>query len=912
MHAWIEKGFNDFIDGEFANGGQNIYVSRNGILQRIFHFDVNKDGYLDLVFVNSQDMDERPPVYVYSDLFGDCSLDELETMGAYWGVMCDINGDGCDDLVIANQNNGTHPDVTAYVYFGSPEGLTNRYKLELPVPNCISAAAGDFNGDGRIELAFCTNRKLRVFYQDERGLVAGNYEDMDIDAADICAGDADGDGFADLYAKMQDGTVRIFWGDKDGINKTRYQLLGRYESKAEGSVATTTGWLSSETRWIPKILSIDGGTYLFMPEQDKVLLYPVYAGKRLGTPLVINCSNVVSASSGDINGDGFDDLVLAVCHDRDQKTSSFIYWGSREGFSENNTTPFETISACDVLVCDITGSGCADVILCQGRTSIMNTTESLVFKGTRDGIATVPVRLKTHDAVTVLAGKTRPGKDKQVIFINHVGGRVRGDVPIYIYYGSKNGYNENNRAELPGWAASCAACCDFNDDGWADLLVCNCSENAPHLDPGSFIYWGGPNGFDPRNLTVLPTTRAHGAAVGDFRRSGYLDIAIAGFFNAELLIFEGSEKGYDIQNPRRIILDPELSKDTPYTPFKPRDLDAWRNRKDISGREHNQPRWLLAADFNNDGWLDLFVSQCYGQKCRILWGGPQGFSLENSTEIYAEGGIYAQAADLTGNGWLDLVIAGHQCLSKNYKYESYIYIYWGGPEGFKEERRTQLPVHTCNSVAIADFNNDGILDIFAASYNSGRDRDVDSYIYWGMPGGKYSQYNCSRLFTHSACGCMAADFNEDGWIDIAVANHKTYGNHEGLSQVFWNGPDGFSEKNTTFLPTLGPHAMLAAEPGNIMDRGSEEYYISSPFKLPGGMSAKGVRYTAEIPEKTWIRADFRFAREEKDLKNSKWMPVSRGVDFSMYGGCWMQYRLSLGTVNGCGTPRISEVIVEYE
>ena len=137
-------------------------------------------------------------------------------------------------------------------------------------------------------------------------------------------------------------------------------------------------------------------------------------------------------------------------------------------------------------------------------------------------------------------------------------------------------------------------CCDFNDDGWADLLVCNCSENAPHLDPGSFIYWGGPNGFDPRNLTVLPTTRAHGAAVGDFRRSGYLDIAIAGFFNAELLIFEGSEKGYDIQNPRRIILDPELSKDTPYTPFKPRDLDAWRNRKDISGREHNQPRWLCS------------------------------------------------------------------------------------------------------------------------------------------------------------------------------------------------------------------------------------------------------------------------------------------------------------------------------
>ena len=909
MHKWIEKSYDDFKDGQFGNGGQNIYVSKSGILQRIFHFDMNKDGWTDLVFVNSQDMNERPPVYVYSDLFGDRTLEELEAMGSYRGEVCDLNNDGYDDLIIANQNNGTHSDITAYIYFGSPQGLTNRYKLELPAPNSRAVAAGDFNGDGIIELAFCSDHKLRIFSQDERGFVAGKYDDFEIDAQNICAGDIDGDGFADLYVKMVDGSVKVFWGGEDGINVTRALSLSQSDIKTEAGVTTTAGWLSSETEWIPKILRLNEQTYLFMPEQNKVLLYPVYPDKMIGQALTFECGYALSASTGDINSDGTDDLVFAVCKDREVPAVSVVYWGSKDGFNENNKTLFETLSARDVLVCDLTGDGYSDVIICQGRTNIMNTTESLVFKGSKDGVCPDPVRLVTHDATMVLAGKTRKGNDKQLIFINHVGGRVRGDMPVYIYYGSENGFSEDNRAELPGWAAPNANCCDLNDDGWADLLVCNCSENAPHLDPGSFIYWGSSDGFDPLDMTILPTTRAHGSAVGDFRHSGYLDIAVTGFYNAELLIFSGTENGFDTQNPQRIILDPELSQ---YSPYRSSDPEFWKNKNDPSSGEFNEPRWLLAADLNKDGWLDLFVSQCCGQKCRILWGGPQGFSLDNSTEIYAEGGICAQAADLNGNGWLDLVIAGHQCVSKNYRFESYVYIYWGGPEGFREDRRTQLPAHTCNSISIADFNNDGILDIFATSYNSGRDRDVDSYIYWGSPGGNYSQYNRTRLFTHSACGSIAADFNGDGWVDIAVANHKTYGDHVGLSQVFWNGPGGFSEKNVTLLPTLGPHGMLPAEPANILDRSCEEFYISSSFKLPENMTAKGISYIAEIPEKTWIRSDLRFAQEEDGLSESEWIPVSEGACSPRYAGCWMQYRLALGAVNGGSTPRISEVIVEYE
>ena len=56
--SWITEGFEAFRAGKFGNGGQNIYVSRKGVLQRIFQHDLNHNGYFDLVFANCQNHHE--------------------------------------------------------------------------------------------------------------------------------------------------------------------------------------------------------------------------------------------------------------------------------------------------------------------------------------------------------------------------------------------------------------------------------------------------------------------------------------------------------------------------------------------------------------------------------------------------------------------------------------------------------------------------------------------------------------------------------------------------------------------------------------------------------------------------------------------------------------------------------------
>ena len=148
---WTKKGFEDFRKGSFGNAGQNLYVTANGTLQRIFNFDVNSDGYVDIPIANSHSMNERPPLYVY-DRFGQEKPLELPTNGSFDAIFTDLSGDGTDDLVVACQHNGVLSDITAVVYYGSEKGLCEKYRTELTVPNAFGVVAGDFKGRGKKDL----------------------------------------------------------------------------------------------------------------------------------------------------------------------------------------------------------------------------------------------------------------------------------------------------------------------------------------------------------------------------------------------------------------------------------------------------------------------------------------------------------------------------------------------------------------------------------------------------------------------------------------------------------------------------------------------------------------------------------------------------------------------------------------
>ena len=74
------------------------------------------------------------------------------------------------------------------------DNLQTNYRMELPAPNAIDVVAGDFNGDGKQELMFVSEDRLRMFYQMAIGFSPADLVDYDVHASSLAAGDLDGDG----------------------------------------------------------------------------------------------------------------------------------------------------------------------------------------------------------------------------------------------------------------------------------------------------------------------------------------------------------------------------------------------------------------------------------------------------------------------------------------------------------------------------------------------------------------------------------------------------------------------------------------------------------------------------------------------------------------------------------------------
>ena len=65
QHIWTENSFKDFKDGTFSDEGANMYVSHNGRIQAINRWDVNNDGNVDILCVNSHPLVEMLDISIY-------------------------------------------------------------------------------------------------------------------------------------------------------------------------------------------------------------------------------------------------------------------------------------------------------------------------------------------------------------------------------------------------------------------------------------------------------------------------------------------------------------------------------------------------------------------------------------------------------------------------------------------------------------------------------------------------------------------------------------------------------------------------------------------------------------------------------------------------------------------------------
>ena len=209
---------------------------------------------------------------------------------------------------------------------------------------------------------------------------------------------------------------------------------------------------------------------------------------------------------------------------------------------------------------------------------------------------------------------------------------------------------------------------------------------------------------------------------------------------------------------------------------------------------------ILTADFNGDGFPDLVILD--KNTISVLLGNGDGtFTAAPSPSNDLPGAI--AVGDFNGDGIPDLAVA--PVLD-----EGNSEVLLGNGDGTFSIANGSLGigsgVATSNSIAAADFNGDGKLDIVEACASLGDQPCNLLLIQSGNGDGTFIEFSSVPLSFLGSQSMAVGDFNGDGQPDVAVTNSGTNG-----VNVFLNNGGGLSAVSAIPPTGTGPTSIAAAD-----------------------------------------------------------------------------------------------------
>ena len=204
---------------------------------------------------------------------------------------------------------------------------------------------------------------------------------------------------------------------------------------------------------------------------------------------------------------------------------------------------------------------------------------------------------------------------------------------------------------------------------------------------------------------------------------------------------------------------------------------------DVGLGEHHFPTQTAAwADFDNDGWLDLYVGNERGPS-RLYRSQQDGTFQDVTREAgvpnlgMAKGVVWG---DYDGDGWMDLYVSNLGMPNRLYRNNRD-----GTFVDVAEELGVTGPIMSL-PVWFWDYNNDGALDLYVPSYVVGLKSVVDDYLdrgfdieldclYEGDGLGGFREVAGARNLHRATMpmGCNFGDVDNDGWLDFYLGTGFT-------------------------------------------------------------------------------------------------------------------------------------------
>jgi hypothetical protein len=825
---------------------------------------------------------------------------ERDQFEAHFGIAValagDLDGDNYSDLVIgANQfDQGQLNEGAAFIFYGSKTGINPNNVTTLEMNQAIAgmgssvAGAGDLNSDGFGDVLVGapfydqgeTNEGAAfVYLGTAQGVsviptvIQGNQADAHLGISLASAGDLNGDSYSDIiigaphYDKLysDQGLANIYLGSAAGININAPIVLAGKQSEEEfGRSVGCAGDVNGDGYADIMIAGRMQGKGL--PNEGVVSLYTGFSAGINKKPVSVFKSNQANAhlgqslaSAGDVNGDGFSDLVIgAYLYDAGQNNEGavMIWHGGASGANAANVAALHSSqpeSAFGYSVSgagDVNGDGYDDIIVGAPHYDNGQSEEgaAFVFPGTPSGISKTASNMLEADqadagfgtSVSAAGDVNGDGYGDIVVGAMHYDNGEDEEGAAFVYLGSPAGIQavpvklESNKAGAWfGCAASYGG--DLNGDGFSEIVIgaMNYSNGQPE-EGALYIFPGSPTGPDVAGMHIIESDLEDArlgksvAYAGDLNGDGHNDI-VAGAYGVGDNDAGAVFIGYGKTDPLELLTIDYI--------------------KGVHDQAHLG--WAVSGvgDVNGDGFYDVIVgAHAYDNgdgSAHLYYGSAVGLTPVNVQNLYthgtgmagAMGESVAGAGDLNGDGYADVVVGEPWFFDENISILTGLaLIYYGSPTGVDPgpQRIVGNPNDTYDffgwSVAAAgDINADGYSDMIVGSPNfSSGQTDADAaFFYYGNNGSGLR--NNLRLYNSDLANPLDNSQKTKQEFGIGLFARSFMG--AGRGKLVWETSAsglGFSQGTNSFI--TGSTAFTAAQKG----------YNTLPAELKSKVAKQGL------------------------------------------------------------------------